>query len=102
MKVDELKTILKNSDVDIQTFYLEEGLSKEEHTALAKHNLNMNFTSRKRHGYDGDCQYVFKVNEQYFRLDAYYSSWDGPSFDDPWDFYEVRPVEVMTTVFEKI
>lgn len=48
----------------------------------------------------GDTRYVvFQVGDKLYRVDGYYASWDGTTWDDP-DPYEVTPKEV--TVIEYV
>lgn len=43
---------------------------------------------------------VFSLGNQLFRLDGYYSSWDGISWDDA-DLYEVEAKQVTVTHYVK-
>ena len=48
---------------------------------------------------EGDIYFiVFKVGEQFFKLDAFYSSYDGVYWDDV-SLHEVEPVEVARTEY---
>lgn len=42
---------------------------------------------------------VFRFKDRYFRVNAYYSSWDGVNFDMA-DIEEVFPEEVTTIVYK--
>ena len=49
----------------------------------------------------GDTRYVvFQVGDQFFRVDGYYASWDGTTWEDPTP-YEVKPVEVTVIEYRK-
>ncbi len=49
----------------------------------------------------GETRYVvFSVGEQFFRVDGYYASWDGTTWEDPAP-YEVKPVEVTVIDYQK-
>jgi hypothetical protein len=50
----------------------------------------------------GETRYVvFQVGEQFFRVDGYYASWDGTTWEDPTP-YEVTPKEVTVIRYEAI
>jgi len=58
---------------------------------------------RERCGSDMDVmRYVYHFSDHgiFLAMDAYYSSWDSPSFDNDW--YEVRPVEVTKTEYHPL
>lgn len=38
---------------------------------------------------------------QYFRIDGWYSSYDGTTFEDPTDLYEVVPEDRVVTFYDK-
>lgn len=44
---------------------------------------------------------IFKVGEETFKVDGYYSSWDGVNWDDS-EVYKVKPVEVTVIQYEKV
>lgn len=49
----------------------------------------------------GDTRYVvFSVGDQFFRVDGYYASWDGTTWESP-NPYEVEPVQVMVTEYHR-
>lgn len=49
----------------------------------------------------GDTRYVvFSVGDQFFKVEGYYASWDGTTWDDPTPF-EVKPVEKTVIEYER-
>jgi hypothetical protein len=44
---------------------------------------------------------LFKVGEELFKVDGYYSSWDGVSWDNA-ELYKVAPVEVTVIEYQKV
>jgi hypothetical protein len=49
----------------------------------------------------GETRYVvFQVADQFFRVDGYYASWDGTTWEDPTP-YEVEPREVTVIRYER-
>lgn len=49
----------------------------------------------------GDLIYiVIQVGDMYFRIDGFYSSWEGFFWDNPW--YQAHPVEVSVTEYHRI
>lgn len=44
---------------------------------------------------------IFKIGEELFKVDGYYSSWDGINWDEA-ELYKVVPVEVIVTQYQKI
>lgn len=49
----------------------------------------------------GDSYYgIFSIGDQFFRMDGYYSSWDGISWDGV-SLYEVEPQQVTITEYVK-
>lgn len=58
----------------------------------------------KRHGGEGmgeEYWVIFKVGEELFEVDGYYSSWDGVSWDGA-ELYKVAPVEVTIIEYQKV
>lgn len=50
----------------------------------------------------GDTRYVvFSVGEKFYKVEGYYASWDGTTWDDPTPF-EVRPKEVTVIEYEAV
>jgi hypothetical protein len=49
-------------------------------------------------GQGDDLWVVFQVGDQFFKVEGYYSSWDGGRYDDPTP-YEVEPVQVTVTEY---
>ena len=43
---------------------------------------------------------VIRVDDKLFKIDGYYSSYDGTDWDTEW--YEVKPAEKTITVYEKV
>ncbi|UDL16814.1 hypothetical protein SEA_ATUIN_148 [Arthrobacter phage Atuin] len=55
-----------------------------------------------QHGGEGEGDtyyYVFSIGEQLFRVDGYYASWDGVSYDD--SLYAIHEVEAVPTTVIK-
>lgn len=49
----------------------------------------------------GETRYVvFSVGDQFFRVEGYYASWDGTTWDDPIPF-EVEAKEVSVIKYER-
>lgn len=44
---------------------------------------------------------IFKVGDELFKVDGYYASWDGISWDDA-EIYKVAPVEVTIIEYQRI
>jgi hypothetical protein len=44
---------------------------------------------------------VFSVGDQLFKVEGYYASWDGTTWDDPTPF-EVKPKDVVVVRYEAI
>lgn len=44
---------------------------------------------------------VFQVGDKTYRVDGYYSSWEGTNWDDA-EPYEVKPVEVTVIKYKKV
>lgn len=58
----------------------------------------------KRWGGEGEGDsigFILKFGDKYVEVDAFYSSWDGPDYDEAY-ITEVRPVEKIITVFEAV
>jgi hypothetical protein len=56
--------------------------------------------AKKEDSYGGEGQgdeywVVFRINDQLFRVDGYWQSWEGGEYDG--DLYEVEPYQVMVT-----
>jgi len=51
-------------------------------------------------GHGDDLWVVFQVGDQFFKVQGYYSSWDGGRYDDPTPF-EVEPVQVTVTKYHR-
>jgi hypothetical protein len=50
----------------------------------------------------GDQRWVvFAVGDKIYRVDGYYASWDGTTWEDPTP-YEVKPVEVTVVKYKKV
>lgn len=44
---------------------------------------------------------IFKVGDELFKVDGYYSSWDGVSWENS-EVYKVKPVEVIVIEYQKV
>lgn len=58
----------------------------------------------KRYGGEGKGEkywVIFSVGDELFKVDGYYSSWDGSSWDDA-EMYKVEPVEVTVIEYRKV
>lgn len=50
----------------------------------------------------GDVYYVvFQIGDKFYRVDGYYSSWEGVNWDSA-EPYEVKPVEVTVIEYKKV
>lgn len=50
----------------------------------------------------GDAYYVvFQIGDKFYRVDGYYSSWEGVNWDSA-EPYEVKPVEVTVIKYKKV
>lgn len=50
----------------------------------------------------GDTYYVvFQIGDKFYRVDGYYSSWEGANWDSA-EPYEVKPVEVTVIKYKKV
>lgn len=93
-----------NNHIDHFAFTRE--LKPEELTLKLKDDLYLSFKEVKQVGGEGegDIWYsvkYFKALDMYVKIDGYYQSYNGTSFED-WDdaVSEVRPVEKTITVYE--
>lgn len=51
----------------------------------------------------GDSVYViFKIGDQFFKKDGYYSSWNGTDWDEGEPLHEVAPAQEMVTVYKAV
>lgn len=58
----------------------------------------------KRYGGEGKGEeywVIFSVEDELFKVDGYYSSWDGSSWDEA-EIYKVEPVEVTIIEYQKV
>lgn len=67
-------------------------------------NLNYEFIESARSTDDNHDVYFsrFKLDDKIFEVMGSYSSYDGINFYDPYNFYEVKPIQKTITVYEKI
>ena len=50
--------------------------------------------------YDG-YTWRWKLNDRFFEVEGYYSSWDGYELENAQDFYEVVPEQVLVTIYKR-
>ncbi len=99
MNINELKDIIKEKFTvsEWKDHLLECDIDFNEKT-----NLEYNDVTSGRIGYDGDYHWVFEIDGVTYRLDGFYDSWSGFQLDEPFDFYEVKPVTKTITTYERI
>ena len=94
----ELETVIadtyEENDFFMDAFYEE---VSELDTSLGK------VVVEETSGGQGDgapIEVVISINGRYFQQDGEYSSWDSSSMDGP--LYEVKPKQVMKTIYERV
>ncbi len=101
MKVNDLKLFL--SDLEDREPYREfvEWGSEGDKVSLSLSGVSIELEMIHRDRINSDAIRVFKCNDKLFRLDGYYDSYSGTSFDDIiGGIYEVEAKEKNITVYE--
>ena len=106
MKTELHKIIDEKFDwSEFQELVREEGYKELATDFKAKTGLDFKFLESKRTKGSGDYDgYVWrwKIDDKFYEVEGYYSSWDGTNLDDIRDFHEVKPVEKTIIVYEKV
>jgi hypothetical protein len=106
-----------NNEYEYKEDYVDEGEEKAEYFSTVWPAFNEEIygdgivelasgTAKTVDSYGGEGKgdtywVVFQVGDKFYRVDGYYSSWEGTNWDSA-EPYEVKPVEVTVIKYKKV
>lgn len=101
--VEEITELIENNEVTSEIIDWKDpfDILYEEEADVEIGGLTLKFEDCGGGEGDGARKWVvFKIGEQYFEMNGYYSSWDDGEWDT--DLVEVKPVQVMRTEYKEV